>query len=544
MALAVCAVPIAQNAHAQDLIGDDEVWLVDGVSGSDSNDGQGDWSDAFLTIDTARSFAQPGHRIWVRATTYTLSSASDTFLLKDGVWLLGGFAGTETSRTQADPYANPTILDGDNIAYHVVTAPQGTTPATVLDGFVITGGNAVGTSGLQNKGGGLLIDASAQNSVSSPTIVRCRFVDNEAEFGGAVAIQRFQSAGTISSARFINCEFSSNTANDDGGAIWSSRAGFLVLNSLFESNAASGNGGAIATVFLGSLTTPYPVTRLINCTISDNTAVGIVGGVLVERACELDADNCIFWNNEDSNGTTESSQIAIAATPANIAVDYSCVQNLTSTWGTGNFSTTPDLDANFELNPGSMAINAADPDVANDNDNGYFPRDEFDLDKNGISATTSPYQITPDLLVSARVKKARLDMGAYEFESCPGDCVTSATLLPPPDGIVDGADLAVMIGAWSPGPCDFSCCMDIVDDTTLQPPPDGVVTGADLAVLIGAWGNPCMNQGSGDSLLDRGGDPNPIQDETLGPLLEELIETSDAELAETIAALLAEWLAE
>jgi len=70
---------------------------------------------------------------------------------------------------------------------------------------------------------------------------------------------------------------------------------------------------------------------------------------------------------------------------------------------------------------------------------------------------------------------------------CAQDCVTSATLLPPPDGIVDGADLAVLIGAW--GACP-GCCSDSVTSATLLPPPDGVVDGADLAVLIGAWGNP------------------------------------------------------
>jgi len=71
---------------------------------------------------------------------------------------------------------------------------------------------------------------------------------------------------------------------------------------------------------------------------------------------------------------------------------------------------------------------------------------------------------------------------------CPGDIVTSDTLLPPPDGVVDGADLAYLIGDWGVNPGSPA---DIVDNDTLQPPPDGVVDGADLAVLIGAWG-PCQ----------------------------------------------------
>jgi hypothetical protein len=69
---------------------------------------------------------------------------------------------------------------------------------------------------------------------------------------------------------------------------------------------------------------------------------------------------------------------------------------------------------------------------------------------------------------------------------CLGDFVTSATFQPPPDGEVDGADLAVLLGEWGANPGSDA---DIVTSATFQPPPDGVVNGADLAVLLGAWGN-------------------------------------------------------
>jgi len=72
---------------------------------------------------------------------------------------------------------------------------------------------------------------------------------------------------------------------------------------------------------------------------------------------------------------------------------------------------------------------------------------------------------------------------------CLGDLVNSATLQPPPDGLVDGADLAFLIGAWGR---NASSPADLVTSDTLQAPPDGIVDGADLAVLIGAWG-PCSH---------------------------------------------------
>lgn len=64
---------------------------------------------------------------------------------------------------------------------------------------------------------------------------------------------------------------------------------------------------------------------------------------------------------------------------------------------------------------------------------------------------------------------AKIDLGSTP---CPADLNG--------DGVVNGADLAAMLGAW--GPCSGSCPADITGD--------GTVGGADLAALLGAWG-PC-----------------------------------------------------
>jgi hypothetical protein len=72
--------------------------------------------------------------------------------------------------------------------------------------------------------------------------------------------------------------------------------------------------------------------------------------------------------------------------------------------------------------------------------------------------------------------------------SCLGDVVSSATFEPPPDGTVNGADLAYLLGAWGANPGSVA---DFVTSATFEPPPDGLVNGADLALLLGAWG-PCI----------------------------------------------------
>lgn len=68
---------------------------------------------------------------------------------------------------------------------------------------------------------------------------------------------------------------------------------------------------------------------------------------------------------------------------------------------------------------------------------------------------------------------------------CMGDLVSSDTFQPPPDGTVDGADLAFVLGEWGR---NQGSPADLVDSDTFEPPPDGLVDGADLAVLLGAWG--------------------------------------------------------
>ncbi len=77
--------------------------------------------------------------------------------------------------------------------------------------------------------------------------------------------------------------------------------------------------------------------------------------------------------------------------------------------------------------------------------------------------------------------------GSIPQINCPGDTVTSATFSPPPDGQIDAADLAFLLGAWGANPGSPA---DIVTSATFAPPPDGVVDAADLAFLLGGWG-PC-----------------------------------------------------
>jgi hypothetical protein len=63
-----------------------------------------------------------------------------------------------------------------------------------------------------------------------------------------------------------------------------------------------------------------------------------------------------------------------------------------------------------------------------------------------------------------------IDLGGNTVCDCVGDLNV--------DGVVNGADLGLMLSSW--GPCGSNCSADLNGD--------GVVAGADLGLLLSAWG--------------------------------------------------------
>ena len=69
---------------------------------------------------------------------------------------------------------------------------------------------------------------------------------------------------------------------------------------------------------------------------------------------------------------------------------------------------------------------------------------------------------------------------------CTFDLAHAATFQLPGDGLIDAADLAILLGAWGTAPS----CADVASSSSFTPIPDGEVNAADLALLLSAWG-PC-----------------------------------------------------
>lgn len=209
--------------------------------------------------------------VWVADGVYTPgASVADTFLVRAGMGVYGGFAGTEASIDQRDVLANPTILsgdtggddedvDGNHIAEtwvdiagsnsrHVVTLDGNIAPIdlnTVLDGFTITAGD----NGNNNDGGGGLW-CRAFNSASarcSPALQHLVLSGNRAQYGGGMAIQG--EAGASSAPRISDVAFHGNRATVAGGALFNDgiqgESSPTLVRVVFRDNSAADAAGAL-----------------------------------------------------------------------------------------------------------------------------------------------------------------------------------------------------------------------------------------------------------------------------------------------------------
>jgi predicted outer membrane repeat protein len=256
------------------------------------------WTDAFADLHVALDHAKPGDEVWVAAGTYRPAppngNRDTSFALRPGVSLLGGFAGTESTRDQRNWEKNPTVLSGDlnaddadafantsDNAFHVVVAYD-VDSNSALDGFVVRDGHANGpgfgavrTS--QEQGAGLNIyDAS-------PTVRNCTFEDNWAANHGAVNDHGIATT-------YANCTFRSNYSQMFGAGLYiHNHVAASVTNCRFFANHAEAEGGGMYSRSSAGCTVSH-------CLFVDNTAVLGAGMYNAETSSNTITD-CDFRDN-------------------------------------------------------------------------------------------------------------------------------------------------------------------------------------------------------------------------------------------------------
>jgi hypothetical protein len=352
------------------------LYVSQGATGA--NNGSS-WADAFTYVQSAlkvaNNYPNTSYEIWVATGVYTPGSArDDSFLLRhNNVQLYGGFATTETLRTQRDWVANPTVLSGDNDgndvadangvvrntanivgsnSYHVVWLKGPITGTTVIDGFTITAGLADGEWSADNprfSGAGLL--CSGSGSQCSPTLSNLIFSANMASnSGGGLDVDG--SGGGQSSPTLTNITFTNNRVSGQGGSGggMNTSGGFGGMSQSSLTNVTfSGNQASLGAGMYNDGRQGVNSPSLTNVTFSDNKADSRGGGMYNNGSSGVSSPtvvDTIFRNNSatTSGGGMYNSGGDIASPPTLTNVTF--IENSTLARDGGgmyNFGSSPRL---------------------------------------------------------------------------------------------------------------------------------------------------------------------------------------------------------
>lgn len=346
---------------------DGTVWGTSGTivrvspDGNDTNDGSS-WESAKKTVQAAiDTAAASGGEVWVEAAVYDGLSVVPPF-----VHLYGGFAGTETLRSQRDWLTNVTTLDGGE-ASRVVVAEAGYQLNTI-DGFTIQDAQWI------ENGGGILC------YYSSPYISHNTITDNSAARGAGICCYR-SNRPVISEN-----DITGNSATEFGGGIYTDECSAEVYNNVVASNSASLKGGGFYIW--------YPYSAVIaNNTVVGNTSSVDGGGIHSGHGAPTISNNIVVFNSSGICNCEGSMTLRCNDVYGNTSYNYSGVQP-----GSGDISADP---AFVDQQNGNLHILGASPCI----DAGYDD-DAPDTDKDG---NPRPYDGDGD---SEDVS----DIGAYEYQ--------------------------------------------------------------------------------------------------------------------------------
>jgi predicted outer membrane repeat protein len=357
------------------------------------NDGSS-WNDAFTKLqDALETYTEDNLQIWVAAGTYypslenLLEQKYQSFLLKDKIALYGGFKGIETNLSQRDWIKNKTILSGDvgkkgdssDNCYNVIKIFSVINDSnSILDGFIITGGNATSTN---SKGGGI-ISTNSETKISNcifelnyanegagiyinngkHTLINCTFNKNLSRFGAGLYAKGksnltinnslfqenySQSAGSgifskdKSILQISNSNFKDNTSFDIGGAIYSDSSNFLISNCSFDKNITLYNEGS-------GIYSVYSDITLKGCNFKENNSK--ISGSIYSKYDKYSIDSCNFISNVAKNGA------GIYAFQSDLIISKSHFENNISDGGSGIHNRSSKITITESLFKGNKAL--------------------------------------------------------------------------------------------------------------------------------------------------------------------------------------------
>lgn len=256
------------------------------------------WTDASGDLQAMMDRADSGDQVWVASGTYkperlpgstgTLSARDVSFVIRDGVAVYGGFAGTEALLSERNLAANTTTLSGDlgvaddlsDNAHHVVIALN-VNSGTLLDGFTITGGNANLSGSVSMEGYDVLRTSGAGLYLTDCQLLLRNVIIADNHCVGTVATQA------------------------NGGGIYMRESNLVIEHSEISDNSAlvgdNASGGTSAGVFATGTTTFRSKLTMRDVLVKGNIAQSSSGGVRLQSNTDGDFMDVRFIENKSSS---------------------------------------------------------------------------------------------------------------------------------------------------------------------------------------------------------------------------------------------------
>lgn len=410
---------------------------------SPTGTGDGSSWQSTMTLSAALNAAKAGDQIWVQGFEQITDpnqlyvAPAEGFSVNSGVQLYGGFAGTETKLTDRVTLGKPyqmkyrSVLSGDinrndnsdntNIIFpanttrqdnatHVLsvnmkptsTSGNNNTYPTVINGFTIAGGHAVGTDAA-GKGGGIYISGDNSNGGGNFRIERCFLFNNYATQGGAVYVDAAVKNVNNGESLINQCVVYNNAASErsavvnEGGGIYLAGEATVVNTSVFNNE----NGGLRIS----------SNSKVVNSTIARNTGAGVD---MTATPSGTNVYNSIIWGNtflsvENQPGFKNSAFHEVAADDNNGNV-YVAKENRESASGpmfdAPSIKTSYDRDFNWRQTAYPLwSWNVLEGSVM--------------IDKGDNEIYVSGTYGNEDMAGKPRISGTSISIGAYEYQYLP-----------------------------------------------------------------------------------------------------------------------------
>ncbi|TAJ12790.1 T9SS C-terminal target domain-containing protein [Marinilabiliaceae bacterium JC017] len=412
-------------------------------------------SDVYSSIGSAHNAAVAGDDIWISAGAYNINSIT----MKDGIDLMGGFNGTETSpsqrvksdmdgngMTEAWEYTNTSVIKGNGtqriisssgtyingVTWEGLTIKNGGGSKsgiaillmvnTNLKNCIVKDNHGTGATGsvyagaIQNKGGLVehcLIENNSiiSNDQSSPAVYGAGIACSK---GGVVQNSVIRNNHSTVA---VTATFNNNYNNLKGGGVYLSWG--QVINCVVYNNESGNGAGIYINKTAGG-------SKVVNCTITNNKALTIAGGLYAYNLGEI--YNNIIWNNLAGDGTGDTNNINLYLTDGTtsaIKFNYNAY-NGGYNGDANNTASSPmkyiiDDANNGGSNPANFKTVTNFQGVANGNAAKQTEIAKTNWYLNDGSACVNQGQnaynnLSTDIISNDRIRNATIDLGAYETQ--------------------------------------------------------------------------------------------------------------------------------